>query len=97
MLSSFSNDLSQTNVVYGYKNYTELEIGNLNILLSVPHDGLLRPNEIPNRENDLNGNLKNDKNTRKFTKYLRNDLEILFLNKYGVKLVPFVLYNNLHR
>ncbi|RNA38969.1 pglyrp1 isoform X3 [Brachionus plicatilis] len=97
MLASFSNDPSLSNVVYGFKNYTELELGNLNILLSVPHDGSLRPPEIPNRENDLNGNLKNDKNTRRFTKSLKNELEILFFTHQDIKLIPFVLYNNLHR
>lgn len=97
MFTSYSNEVSNSKFVYGYKNYTELEIGNLNILLSVPHDGSLRPNEIPNRDKDLNGNLKNDKNTRKFTKKLKNELEILFSNQYGVEFAPFAIYNNLHR
>ena len=85
------------NIVNGYKNYTQLEIGNLNILLSVPHDGYLRPEEINNRTTDALGNLLNDMNTRKIAQIIRDELMILFLVKNGVNARPYVIYNNLHR
>ena len=85
------------NIVYGHKKYTELEIGNINILLSVPHDGYMRPNEIQNRESDQNGNLKSDKNTKKFANYLKEEIKFLFLTNRGIKANPFVINNNLHR
>ena len=85
------------NIVNGYKNYTQLEIGNLNILLSVPHDGYLRPDEISNRTTDALGNLLNDMNTRKIAQIIRDELMILFLVKNGVNARPYVIYNNLHR
>ena len=30
-------------VIYGHNKYTQIELGNINILISVPHDGFLRP------------------------------------------------------
>lgn len=29
--------------IFGYKNYTEAELGNVNIMISSPHSGLLKP------------------------------------------------------
>jgi len=62
------------------KRYTEIDLGNLNILISVPHDGPLKPPGIQDREKDQNGNFKNDLNTRKIAKILRDELTALFLN-----------------
>jgi hypothetical protein len=85
------------NIINGYKNYTQLEVGNLNILLSVPHDGYLRPDDINNRTNDALGNLLNDLNTRKIAQIIRDELMILFLVRNGINARPYIIYNNLHR
>ena len=77
--------------------YTEMEIGNLNILISVPHDGNLKPNTISDRLSDQNGNFKNDQNTRTYAKILKEELVSLFLLKKNLDAAPFVIYNNLHR
>jgi hypothetical protein len=39
-------------VIYGTKNYTVLEVGNINLLLSIPHDGNLKPTNIKDRTVD---------------------------------------------
>lgn len=83
-------------VVYGYKGYTELELGNVNLLISVPHDGSLRPVEIPDRV-DPYGNIRRDSNTRNFTQILKDELSTLFSSFYGYNIQMFVIYNNLHR
>ena len=85
------------NYVNGYKNYTQLEMGNINILISIPHDGSLKPADIPDRETDALGNLKSDLNTRKIGQVIRDELMILFLTRVGMNVRPFVIYNNLHR
>ncbi|CAF0795964.1 unnamed protein product [Brachionus calyciflorus] len=97
MLTSSASNSKSSSIIYGYKNYTELELGDVNILISVPHDGYLRPTDIPNRENDRNGNLKSDKSTRKFANFLQEELKNLFLKYRGIKANPFVIINNLHR
>ena len=85
------------NTINGYKNYTQLEMGNINILISIPHDGSLKPADIPDRDSDALGNLKSDLNTRKFGQVVRDELMILFLTRVGMNVRPFVIYNNLHR
>ena len=85
------------NVINGYKNYTQLEVGNINLLISVPHDGYLKPENINNRTNDSLGNLLNDLNTRKIAQTIRDELMILFLVRNGINARPYVIYNNLHR
>ncbi|RNA41586.1 pglyrp1 isoform X3 [Brachionus plicatilis] len=79
---------SQT--ISGNKGYTEFEIGNLNVLISVPHDGDLLPNEIADR-NEEDGGLVIDYNTRRFAKQLNSELFSLLGKK------PFMVLNNLHR
>lgn len=67
-------------------------MGDLNILLSVPHDGMLEPSTITTRITDSSNNLKNDYNTRKFAYFMRDEFKALFQNKS-----PFLVINNLHR
>lgn len=74
-----------------------MEVGNMNILISVPHDGPLKPDDIHDREKDSNGNYKNDSNTRKVARVLREELSRLFSKDKDLPLLPFVIYNNLHR
>jgi hypothetical protein len=85
-----------TSIVNGYKNYTEMHLGNVNILISIPHDGWLRPTHITDRV-DVLGNLKRDLNTRRFGLTLSEELGSLFLSKTGTTALPFVVMNNLHR
>jgi hypothetical protein len=81
----------------GHKGYTEFEFGNVNILLSVPHDGSLRPADIPDRVVDPSGNILRDSNTRHFAQVVRDELVNLLSNYYGYNVKLFVIYNNLHR
>lgn len=37
-------------ILFGHKNYTEYQVGNMNLILSVPHGGSLEPRDIPDRE-----------------------------------------------
>ena len=77
----------------GYKGYTQLELGNVNILISVPHDGILKPKNIKNRTGEKN--IKSDYNTRKFADTLRKELSNLFLTRKAINASPFIIYNNL--
>jgi len=63
----------------------------------VPHDGPLKPLTIQDRDKDNKGNIKNDLNTRKVAKILRDELATLFLTHNRTRALPFVIYNNLHR
>ncbi len=83
---------SYCQVYYGYLNYTELHYGNLNILISIPHDGYKKPNNIPDRTSTDAGIL--DYNTFKLGTLLDDELVKLFKleNKK-----PFLVINNLHR
>lgn len=72
-------------------------VGNMNILISAPHDGPLKPDDIHDREKDSNGNYKNDTNTRKIAHVLSEELTRLFSAERKTPLSPFVVYNNLHR
>jgi hypothetical protein len=81
--------------LYGFKGYTQLELGNINLLISVPHDGYIRPGDIKNR---TESNIVTDYNTRKFANILKDELSLLFKNKRGIQQAkPFIIYNNLHR
>ena len=96
--TGYTNSLElPVKIIDGYKNYTQLEIGNINLLISIPHEGYLRPEEINNRTNDALGNLLNDLNTRKIGQIIRDELMILFLANKGINARPYVIYNNLHR
>lgn len=41
--------ISSVDIISGYKYYTNLEVGNVNILLSAPHNGELKPSDIADR------------------------------------------------
>ena len=74
------------------KNYTEFTFGNVNLLISIPHDGNLKPTTIADR--DTAGN---DVYARNFSQVVVNELTRLFSLKYGQPLSPFTIYNNLDR
>lgn len=37
-------------VIFGHNNFTEYQVGNMNLILSVPHGGSMEPKDIPDRE-----------------------------------------------
>lgn len=87
----FFIDAIKTTRYFGIKNYTEFELGNLNILISVPHGGNLYPIDIPDRTEDGLGNFKGDFNTRPFGEELSAQLFDLFGQ------TAYMVFNNLHR
>jgi hypothetical protein len=91
VICKFKENAAQ--VVFGYKNYTEFELGNINILITVSHDGWMEPSSIKDRTEPS----PIDENTRNFARVLRDELTSLFSAQYGYSVRPFVIYNNLHR
>jgi hypothetical protein len=57
IFSFYVNQLNSQQIIFDDNSYTEFHSGNVNILLSVPHDGQLRPTSITNRTADANNNL----------------------------------------
>jgi hypothetical protein len=90
---SSSTSQSAGTLIYGYKNYTVLEVGNINLLLSIPHDGNLKPTNIRDRTVDT----VIDYNTQNFGKAVRDELIYLFKTVKNMDARPFVVYTNLHR
>lgn len=80
--------------IYGYKNYTVMELGNINILLCVPHDGMLKPKDIQNR---TMGDTIADTNTKPLADTVRSVLVEKLSAQLGFQAVPYIIYNNLHR
>lgn len=78
----------------GYKNYTGMETGTVNILISVPHNGNFKPSDIPDR---VDTSLLSDTNTRRLANVLRDELQKLFWNFKGKIAIPFLVFNYLHR
>lgn len=83
-----------TTVINGYNNYTTLETGNINILISVPHNGKLKPTNIPDRVDNC---ISSDVNTRILVNTLRSELKRLFWEEKSIDAMPFLIANNLHR
>ena len=81
---------------YGFENYTKLSVGNINIILSAPHDGELRPSNIPDRTSDRLGNIGSDRRTSLIAQLVSEELTKLF---FGSKIDgrPFVVENYLQR
>ncbi|CAF0770569.1 unnamed protein product [Brachionus calyciflorus] len=76
---------------FGSKGYTEFKTGNINILISIPHDGGLKPVSIIDRPKEINDTMPRDLNTRPFAEELAAEL-----NRLTFK-TPFMVFNNLHR
>lgn len=92
-MNLFNREFQQI-IKYGQNNYIEFYNGNMNLLISVPHDGTFMPHFITNRTSDKSNNLKRDLNTEKIANEIRNHLKVLF-NSEGK--VPFMIVNKLHR
>jgi hypothetical protein len=90
--------LSQHVILNGFKNYTGMHMGNLNILISAPHGGnIVNISTIENRTNDAIGNLRDDLNTKEIAFVLRDQLIALFSQKNFTEVKPFIVFNNLRR
>lgn len=78
-----------------------MELGNVNILISVPHDGQLKPESIQDRSKksirEKGLLILNDTNTRQFSQIMKKELSTLFSVNKKIKVSPFVIFNNLHR
>jgi len=98
-----------TDVVFSINHYIEYRPGTLNVIISVPHGGQLKPKHLPNRDfgSLIDGRLvfdhKYPKNQSaavrtkgdKFTKELAMALSNVLEGKTGRR--PHVIINNLHR
>ena len=89
--------IAAQNVLNGYKNYTQLSLGNINIILSAPHGGNLTPVNIANRTEDALGNLVDDMNSKEIAKVIRRELNSLFQRANVSNSMPFMIENKLRR
>jgi hypothetical protein len=89
--------ISAQSVLNGYKNYTQLSLGNINIIISAPHGGSLRPVDIANRTEDALGNLVDDMNSKEIAQVIRSELNSLFQRANLSNSMPFMIANNLRR
>ncbi len=80
----------QSQIIYGSNNYNEYHIGNLPIIISVPHGGNLTPAGIPDRTCN-NAVTVTDMNTIE----LAQQIDSAFVIATGCH--PHIIYNNLHR
>ncbi len=77
----------------GLKNFTGIYLGNLNLIITAPHGGLLKPDNIQSR---TEGNL-GDTNTLQLSIELKNELASIFKANGYQNNKPFLVYNELHR
>jgi len=84
--------IANSQVIYGYLNYTEYHVGNVNIMISIPHDGYLKPKNIPDRTSTDAGII--DYNTWKLGTMIVDELVKLFGQENKR---PHLVVNNLHR
>jgi hypothetical protein len=81
---------SYSQIIYGANNYTEYHIGNIPVIISVPHGGNLTPSVIPDRTCN-NAVTVTDKNTIE----LVQQIDTAFAKATGCH--PYIIYCNLHR
>jgi hypothetical protein len=81
---------SYSQIIYGSNKYTEYHIGNLPIIISVPHGGSLTPSVIPDRICN-NAVTVTDENTIE----LAQQIDSAFIKSTGCR--PYIIYCNLHR
>jgi hypothetical protein len=98
LVLSISTSLGTASVVTisSSNGYSSVDLGTINIILTVPHDGTVKPAGWPDRTDEL-GNILRDVSTRNFTQVVSDELAMLFLNKTKYAYRPFVVYNNIHR
>ncbi len=85
-----AQEIPQTGIVEGTKNYIDFLPGNMPLVISIPHGGYLRPNEIHERPcSDC------AKNQDIFTIEIGVGIRDAIYRQTGF--YPFVIINNLHR
>ena len=77
----------------GLKDYTGIFLGDLNILITAPHGGLLKPADIQSRTEKTLG----DSNTLNLAIELKNQLSSIFKSNGFINNQPFLAYNKLNR
>jgi hypothetical protein len=77
------------NSVFGKNNYIEYVVGNLPVIISVPHGGYLKPQRIPDRELGSGG--RQDTKTQELAR------EIIESFRQQTGKYPHVIINRLHR
>ncbi len=77
-------------IIFGVNSYIEYHMGNLPIIISVPHGGNLTPSSIPDRTCNSAVNVA-DQNTIE----LAQQINTAFSLATGCR--PYIIYNNLHR
>ena len=97
IIVSYEHHIATQSVLNGYKNYTRLSLGNINIIISAPHGGSLTPVDIANRTEDALGNLVDDMNSKEIAKVIRSELNSLFQRANLSNSMPFMIENNLRR
>jgi hypothetical protein len=83
--------------IKGTNDFTDIELGNINILISIPHDGSLIPNYITNRTYDIYNKMNRDWYTKLVADGIRDELSNLFRLNLGIEVSPFIVSNHLHR
>ena len=90
--------------INGYKGYNTLEIGNMNLFITAPHNGALAPADIPDRRNVTDEGVVlsdfaylTDLNTKSMAKVIRDELVALFKLNKNIDATPHLLYTNLMR
>jgi hypothetical protein len=85
-------------VISSPNNYSTLIVGNINLVLTVPHSGSIIVKGWPIRVDEL-GNIFRDTNTETLTMAVVKKLNQLFQQKFNTtkQILPFVVISNLHR
>lgn len=90
-----SNRNTQETIIEGHRGYTSMHLGNINILISVPHGGTVAPDDMPD---NFNSSSEGDSSTRLVAKLVRQELSQLFGScNDNSQALPFLIINNLAR
>ena len=88
-------------VITDSTGYSQMEIGNINILITSPHGGYLEPSNIMNRTSlTISGNravTTPDGNTLNTSRIITDELSALFKRKYGADIRPYYIHTKLRR
>lgn len=77
-------------VRYGMNNWMEVTVGDIPLVISVPHGGTIRPEDVPDR-GCPNATTVRDMNTIELARAIEKE----FIDKYGVR--PYIVINHLSR
>ena len=77
-----------------FRNYVECENGNIPLIISVPHGGLLECSSIPQRQIGILGI---DRGTIEFSKNFVNQIEQRFKTEHSKDKKPFYIFSKIQR